>query len=266
MRKVWLSARKNDLRLMLRRRYGREVVPVCFSPPPRRDPPGSSPGRVVLHPRSHARGRRGELKSATTRFSLRKNGFRGRSSRSSQLRRPTRFRSTELGNDDLWQPVNVALGSDDGEAEINVAKWTVFSSFHTPNAFALRGAGARMPRSTTSNRSRSCRLDSVLPELIGKQRPPATFLKMDTQGWDLEVLRGASGVLGDIVAIQSEVSVLPIYGRMPNLQELSDRFGDWGSRWPACSRLGNPPTDRVLVDVRLRGHRRPRSASPNPHR
>ena len=34
---------------------------------------------------------------------------------------------------------------------------------------------------------------------------------MDTQGWDLEVLVGASAILGDVVAVQSEIAVRDIY-------------------------------------------------------
>jgi FkbM family methyltransferase len=36
------------------------------------------------------------------------------------------------------------------------------------------------------------------------------FLKLDTQGWDLEVIKGAGDVLVDVRALQSEVSLLPL--------------------------------------------------------
>jgi FkbM family methyltransferase len=134
------------------------------------------------------------------------------------------LRRRALG-DDLWETFNVALGSEDGEGQINVTNSTVFSSFHQPNAYARREFGGHADVDHVE-RVVVRRLDHLLPELA---RPgDRTFLKMDTQGWDLEVLRGASGVLGSIQALQSEVSMLPIYGRMPNLEESLDRFRELG--------------------------------------
>jgi hypothetical protein len=72
------------------------------------------------------------------------------------------------------------------------------------------------------------RLDTLLPELRGAKTLPRTFLKMDTQGFDLEVLRGATNVLGEIVALQSEVSVIPIYEDMPGIQEAFGVFRELG--------------------------------------
>ena len=61
-------------------------------------------------------------------------------------------------------------------------------------------------------------LDGWLDE---QDLPPApTSLKLDTQGFDLEVLRGAPRALtGPVVALQSEVSVRPIYEGMPDWRE-----------------------------------------------
>jgi hypothetical protein len=42
---------------------------------------------------------------------------------------------------------------------------------------------------------------------------------MDTQGFDLEVLKGARQALPRILGLQSEVSVKPLYEYMPDLHE-----------------------------------------------
>lgn len=39
---------------------------------------------------------------------------------------------------------------------------------------------------------------------------------MDTQGYDLEVVKGAQGCIERILAIQSELSIEPIYEGMPD--------------------------------------------------
>jgi hypothetical protein len=51
---------------------------------------------------------------------------------------------------------------------------------------------------------------------------------MDTQGWDLEVLAGAERTLDRVVALQSEVSVRPIYDGMPGLTESLQTFEERG--------------------------------------
>jgi Methyltransferase FkbM domain len=59
-------------------------------------------------------------------------------------------------------------------------------------------------------------LDSLLPELrseFGFSRP---FLKMDTQGFDLEVFAGARHVIDTIVGLQSELSFDPFYAGAPD--------------------------------------------------
>ena len=63
---------------------------------------------------------------------------------------------------------------------------------------------------------------------FGDVAEPRVYLKMDTQGWDLEVLAGASGCLERIQAFQSEVAMHPIYDGMPALHESLSRFQDLG--------------------------------------
>ena len=62
----------------------------------------------------------------------------------------------------------------------------------------------------------SCAVDGVIP------REGRLFPKMDTQGYDLEVFRGAHLLLPNIKSLLSELSLIPIYDGMPTyLQALS---------------------------------------------
>ena len=47
---------------------------------------------------------------------------------------------------------------------------------------------------------------------------------MDTQGYDVEVFRGASGCIGDVRGLQSELSVQPMYQGMPHYVEALDVY------------------------------------------
>jgi hypothetical protein len=53
------------------------------------------------------------------------------------------------------------------------------------------------------------------------------YLKLDTQGFDLQVARGADGVFAYFLAAQTEVSFIPVYegtpGWMDSLQEFNSR-------------------------------------------
>ena len=59
-------------------------------------------------------------------------------------------------------------------------------------------------------------LDELLPELEAELGNRNLYLKLDTQGFDLEVLKGASQSIDKIRDLQTEASVKPIYSEMPD--------------------------------------------------
>jgi FkbM family methyltransferase len=64
------------------------------------------------------------------------------------------------------------------------------------------------------------RLDAVFSRLT-RDIPSSlrVFLKMDTQGHDLSVFRGAAGILNLILGIQSEMAAICTYDGMPPMEE-----------------------------------------------
>jgi FkbM family methyltransferase len=64
-------------------------------------------------------------------------------------------------------------------------------------------------------------LDEILPAGLGE---PRCYLKMDTQGYDVEVFAGLGERVADFVGMQSEVAVLRIYEGMPRLTEAIETF------------------------------------------
>jgi FkbM family methyltransferase len=113
--------------------------------------------------------------------------------------------------DPKWKVFNLALGREAGEIDFNVVKCdsgreTVLSSALTP----LYASGEK-------SRVEVCRLDEILPSQA-EADPARIFLKMDTQGFDLEVFEGAR-TLADIRLLQSEISVVPLYEGMPHYTE-----------------------------------------------
>src|SRR5947209_6850332 len=87
--------------------------------------------------------------------------------------------------DPPWHVSNVGVGSKAGKLEIHVAKNNVFSSFRPLSELA----GKFDPNSRTVETLKVpvVRLDGAL----GKSPAKAIFIKIDTQGFEQEVLAGA---------------------------------------------------------------------------
>jgi FkbM family methyltransferase len=139
---------------------------------------------------------------------------------------PTReafARLEERARDDGdWSCYNVALGSAATERELNVYGNSMFSSFlsATDDAKSRWGSLSKVERA----RVRVVRLDDVYDKIIEGRRAHSVFLKMDTQGSDLDVFEGARGCLGDITGLQSEVPFIPLYAGMPRALEFLSAF------------------------------------------
>lgn len=126
-------------------------------------------------------------------------------------------------NDQRWITFPYALGSSRGSTTINVMQETVFSSMLQPST---NGNGGLFPGNSVERQEtvEIRRLDGLFSDITRGLESPRVYLKMDTQGWDLEVFRGAEGCLKDIVALQSELSVRPIYEGMPPFQQALDLY------------------------------------------
>ena len=117
-----------------------------------------------------------------------------------------------------WDVHQCALGSTAGEAKINIAQSSDFSSFLVPSSAST----TQYEEASTAVREEVVpvrRLDTIFDELIGNGER-RVFLKTDTQGWDLDVLRGAGDRLSQISAIQAELAVMPLYAGSPGFVEV----------------------------------------------
>jgi FkbM family methyltransferase len=116
--------------------------------------------------------------------------------------------------DSMWQTHQLALGARDQEATINVAAATTLASLRRPSGYSLQ----EFPGKSNISRVETVevrRLDGIFESVAAGLDQPRAYLKLDTQGWDLEVLAGAAGCLPQILALQSELSVQPLYEGTP---------------------------------------------------
>jgi FkbM family methyltransferase len=127
-------------------------------------------------------------------------------------------------NDEAWTIHTCALGSFDGEQPLNVTHALVMSSFLQPRVEAPHPRIAELSVVVRQENVSVRRLDTLWPQLWNGREPRRPFLKIDTQGWDLEVLEGATGVLASVPALLTELSVLPIYTDQPGYRVMLDRI------------------------------------------
>jgi FkbM family methyltransferase len=131
--------------------------------------------------------------------------------------------------DSHWRGYHVALGREVGRLNINVPDSTGFASFLQPAEFMER----RFPWARWSGTNIEVpveRLDGIFDAIVEGVERPRIFLKIDTQGWDGAVIEGAGDRLKDIVGLQSEVSVIPIYEGMRSVVDSLTAYRDLGFR------------------------------------
>jgi FkbM family methyltransferase len=128
-------------------------------------------------------------------------------------------------HDDMWVIApRMALGDFDGISEINVSENLASSSLLRMEEAHLRAA----PTSRIVGREevKVARLDSVFSLWVGTARRP--FLKIDTQGYEAPVLRGARDCLRYFVGVQAELSLCELYRGQELFFDVSNRLRSSG--------------------------------------
>jgi len=147
--------------------------------------------------------------------SLRDLGYKNKIISFEPLKSNFEILSNKAKYDDNWDVYNFALGRTNSTSDINVSNDTVFTSFLNATEYSNEQFGTKTHISR-QERVEIFTLDSVFKQCCNGVNEPKVFLKLDTQGYDLEVVAGAKESLGKVIGIQSEVSVKKIYEDMPD--------------------------------------------------
>jgi len=118
-------------------------------------------------------------------------------------------------NDPKWKAKKLALGQTSGWAKLNVSRFDTFSSLlpQTTNAAAFEKYSAVDHAEIVE----VCRLDDVC-KLQGSDRP---FLKIDTQGFEQQVLSGARNTLSSMLGVLLEIPIVHMYEQVWSFEEAS---------------------------------------------
>lgn len=153
----------------------------------------------------------------------------------------------------------VAVGATHGTATIHVAANSQSSSLLPilPDYAAMDAGIMTVDRETVDVLS--------LDELVGEASGPF-LLKMDAQGYELEVLRGAPEVLSRTALIWTEMALTPNYAGAPDFAELSRAIVDLGFECLSISPGFSPPGQWRIVEVDALFGRRTTVATTNSQR
>lgn len=114
-----------------------------------------------------------------------------------------------------WIVVQSAVGDSEGQLPINISQNSVSSSLRKVNAHTVEAeAGTAVVKTemVTIN---------TLDNLLQKQEwEDDLWLKIDVQGFEREVLHGASKALKRAKVVQIELAVIPSYEQSPYLEEI----------------------------------------------
>jgi FkbM family methyltransferase len=128
--------------------------------------------------------------------------------------------------DSLWDVHNLALGSSDASARINIAGNSTSSSLLGMHQRHLESAP--QANYVGTEQVKVARLDSIWPWLVSDD--DKTYLKLDVQGFELEALKGAGVRLETIECVQAELSFVRLYEDAPTYLEVIDYLGSRGFR------------------------------------
>lgn len=146
--------------------------------------------------------------------------------------------------DPKWFVYNWALGREPGTAEFNRVDGggenSQFSSFLTPNHEMIPASVTKIPVEVRTLDS----LGKAIPALEDPHR--RIYLKLDTQGFDMEVCAGGTATLGTVMGLQSELSVKQIYANQPAYIDALQFYQDLGFSLMDLTIVNRTPQNAVL--------------------
>ncbi|MCL4472140.1 MAG: FkbM family methyltransferase [Sulfuricella sp.] len=146
--------------------------------------------------------------------------------------------------DDAWQVApRMAIGSSNGEIEINIAGNSTSSSILPMQA--LHESAAPQSRYVGTEKVPLNRLDGVVHPFIGQSKN--LLLKIDTQGYEMPVLEGADALLPRVHGIQLELSLVPLYEGQVLYKEIIDWLAGQGFElWSVMPGFVDQASGRML--------------------
>lgn len=161
-------------------------------------------------------------------------------------------------NDPMWQiALQTAIGEENGEIEIQIAGNSQSSSVLDMLDTHVRAA----PDSKYIGKEKVAlrTLDSIAPDYMDSNS--IAFIKIDTQGYETQVMNGAKKLMSQIVGLQVEISLVPLYKGQCLFDEMLKKLKNDGFELWSISTVFSDPNTAQLLQVDATFFRAPSSNS-----
>jgi FkbM family methyltransferase len=159
--------------------------------------------------------------------------------------------------DPNWQYHNIGIGTESEELTINIAGNYASSSLLGMHKNQTDLAPVAAYQDTEKIKIK--RLDEVITPEIAKQYQ-SIYLKIDVQGYELNVLEGAKAILPYINVIQAEISFVTLYEQGPLYNEVISKLDELGFElFTILPELKDPKDGRLMqgegIFVKKKNHK-----------
>ena len=149
---------------------------------------------------------------------LREGGYRGRIISFEPAAKAFAALSARSLRDRRWDAFQLGIGDQAGELSLTVTEADVFSSFKPPTDYtANKFVGAREAHRELVP---VVRLDKFVAERPSVTSETPLYLKIDTQGFEREVLAGTGALLSTFRAVQLELPLRKLYQGQQDWREI----------------------------------------------
>ena len=150
-------------------------------------------------------------------LSLRQNNYKGDILSFEPTSKPFKKLVENSKNDAHWDVINIALGEKKELKRINVFEASDLNSFYVASELGKKRFNKGMKKIKTEMIEIKT-LDSILKKIDLKNKN--IFLKIDTQGFDINVFRGSKKHMSKICALMSEIPIQKIYKTTQNYHDI----------------------------------------------
>ena len=149
-------------------------------------------------------------------------------------------------NDPQWQiALQTAIGEENGEIEIQIA-----GNSHSSSVLDMLDTHVRAaPDSKYIGKEKVAlrTLDSIAPDYMDSNS--ISFIKIDTQGYETQVMNGAKKLMSQIVGLQVEISLVPLYKGQCLFDEMLKKLKNDGFELWSISTIFSDPNTAQLLQV-----------------
>mgnify|MGYP006085718475 CR=1 FL=1 len=154
-------------------------------------------------------------------MSLRRNGYKGNILSFEPSIDPFNKLQVVANCDLKWEVRNIGLSDKKETKKINIFEASDLNSIFEPSDFGTKRFKSRM-KVLYSETIELDTLDNVLGNLDLENK--RIFLKMDTQGYDLNVFKGAKEYIEKILGLLSEIPLQHIYKNNDNYHDILKQY------------------------------------------